>query len=192
VLIGVPFLIVVLGVGGIITNKYIQKNAAVSEERAAYNAAEADLDRTAAFIQAKLGPPDDTTEYKYCGYTSNPDEFERGDLYCSINNYLVYVIDSKAGANAATKEAEGFLRDGTPYYADQTIEANNILPATIASTDYDFRHLDCARTYTYDTMQSAALSVKFDAAGQTGNVLVIDLSCGSRPAKAAYYPIEQD
>lgn len=188
-----PLAIIVLTPSGVIAYKYHEKSVAIAQERTAYSQAEIDMDKTAASIAEKFGKPDDSTKDKSCGYTSNPDEFEKGELYCGTDVYQLYNVQNKASATILTTQIENYLQGkGSPFYVDQTIPANNILPAIIATRSYSFKSLNCRRSYTYDVLQNAVTLLRLKRSKVSGYSLIIDLSCGSRPAKAAIYPIEQN
>lgn len=193
------FLICLLAIalvgGGWLFYHYEQNNEAIAKERAQYAQAEKDMDTLASQIVTSLGQPDDSRTIKSCGYTSNSNEFERGDLYCSNTVELTYPVSNRESANQLTTNISNRIKSSSTFvYGDfSTALANiSITPAELRSESFrEMNGLKCSASYTYllATDSTSGYSGIRSRAAQT---LSLVMSCGSRPAKTAYYPITSD
>ncbi len=186
-------LVIVLIVGGFYAVKHIQKDRAIVKERMQYSAAEADLNGLADQIVAKFGKPADRKQRNYCGYTSSFNEFAaHGDLYCNETVSLVYAVTNKEGAIELTRTVAGVIKVAPSFRFESSsnILADSAPPPTLlsSSNSTDQSKLECNfdNTYFVGGMQDRTKNPNV-AANQPA--LEIDLSCGSRPAKAAYFPV---
>jgi hypothetical protein len=181
--------IILLAIGGFLLFRHHQNTQAIAKERAQYAQAEKDLDALTAQIIAKFGQPVSNSEDKSCGYTSSFNEFAaHGDLYCSVNNNIVYSQASKDEANNTVNLISNEIKKSTSfnYGSYSTALANTLVtPIQLRSESIkDAGGLKCSVLYTY-FLSTDKDQVHVDSPAG----LELSMSCGSRPAEAAHYPI---
>jgi hypothetical protein len=193
--IGLILLAALLLVSGVFLYKHQQNNKAIAAERAQYAQAEQDMDALAAQITTKFGKPDDSKKVKACGYTSNSNEFQRGDLYCSEALGIAYSVDSKDAAINLAKDMSDSARTNKNFvfsvYSNGLADISTT-PIQIARESMRNRSgLNCGAEYTFfNASDSVTSNIVLRVKHESG--LELSISCGSRPAKSAYYPVTQD
>jgi hypothetical protein len=187
-------ILVVLAVGGTFLYKNHQKQQAIAKERSEYAQAEKDLDSLLFQLATKFGQPVSATKDKSCGYASSFNEFaQHGDLYCGITETIAY---ETANLDSATQQAQaisgqidsmGIFKTGASssvFAHDTSPPPTQVLSVHISNKT----ELNCSSDYTYFLNSTANGYPKISDTNANG--LLIQLSCGSRPAKAAYYPFK--
>jgi len=185
-------LAVLLTIGSIVAYKHHTTAIAIKKEHAQFTQAEKDLDALRVCVVTKFGEPDDSQKDKSCSYTSNPNEFEKGDLVCSIAVVMVYPVSSKDTAKFFTNQVSDFAKttEYLKFGSSSTALADTLPPAELKSESYvdEASGLDCSSSYTYYTsIQDEKLYGYPLLKSDQGLMAIFD--CSSRPAKAAYYPI---
>lgn len=188
--IGLILLAALLLISGVFLYKHQQNNKAIAAERAQYAQAEKDMDALVAQITAKFGKPDNSKKVKSCGYTSV--EFGRGDRYCGISIAIAYPILSREAATQLSEEISSHIKSSSTFEYGSSSKAlanTSITPIELKSESFRDRDgLDCGASYTYSLASDSAAAYA-GIRSKAAQTLSLSMSCGSRPAKSAYYPI---
>lgn len=160
---------------------------AVEHQRAQFAQAEKDLDDLSAAIIAKFGPPAATAKDKSCTYTSNPNEFEKGDLVCNVDRLLSYASTTRETAVEFGENVAQFLKVAPPELSGDELENHPPIDFGFSNLTRIKSELSCYVGYTY--YLSSDTKIYHYPRIKEQSALLIDINCGARPAEAAYYPI---
>lgn len=189
VLCAIGLLIIVLL--GWITVTRIQHDRAIAHERAQFAQADKDLDNVAAAIKTKFGAPANSQTDDSCTYTSNPNEFEKGDLVCNANRVLVYAVHDSSRAHELTDAVNKFLITSRTIYPKR---ASNDLDGTVppikilTQSFKDKSKLSCGLDYVFYDTDHLPLGFLIPDSTRLFSGLIVELTCGG-VVKAPYYVI---
>lgn len=185
--------LVLLIAGGILVHRFHVRSAAIAKERAQLVQAEEDMNALTIHISSKIGKPDSNSMVKSCGYTSNPNEFSKGDLYCSASLEMVYTVSDRVSAVELSTSLSTQLREEPSFIyknSSSSMAGVNVTPVELMSqTLKDKSGISCGVVYTY-FLDSDKKLVYSGSRSKGAAGLNMTFTCGTRPAKAAYYPIQ--
>jgi len=168
---------------------HTERQRAIEKQRTQFIQADAQLSKLADQIVAKFGQPLARQTNNSCKYTSNPDEFERGDLSCSVDRVDIYKTYDSDSAHALSSELEQYIislneirfnKISSPF--DGTTPPINIATQTFKSAT-----LQCIVDYTYFS-HDYPTGVARPQGLMADSGLIIEAGCTS-PSLAAYYPM---
>ncbi len=178
-----------------VVHKHHIRDQAIAVERAQFAQTEKDLNILLSYVTDRFGKPDDESKNKSCGYTSSFSEIKKGDLYCHIDISFVYGVQDRGSAKTLALGAEDFIKllPLFKYTSASDALANTLPPEELLSASYTDveTKLDCSVGYLYfltsnNIAAQGYANLKLQKANQG---LLIELTCGVRPAKAEYYPV---
>ncbi|HEX7368638.1 MAG TPA: hypothetical protein VF261_03190 [Candidatus Saccharimonadales bacterium] len=187
----VAALIVAAGIWRIVVG--VRHTHAVNEERAQFVQAEKDLDTMSASIVAKFGQPEQNVKTRSCGYTSDPNEFSKGDLVCSTVQQIVYsaeFVNIEQFSRSVEESLPKILNPRGTYWSP-AVTLNEPTPVTVGSSLFGgSTEVGCNVEYDYYVAKDAAI-YGYPPLNASSGGLLISLDCSARPAAAAIFPLTE-